>query len=63
MQTHPWEWDEQPPEWFLQYSKGQQFLGDAFMPMCWNCEKANEASVGEGQPDAYALPCVDAQGE
>ena len=50
MQTHPWKWDEQAPEWFLQYSNGQQFLGDAFMPMCWNCEKANEASVGEGQP-------------
>ena len=34
----PWAWDEKPPKWFKQFKEGQLFLGDEFMPLCWNCE-------------------------
>lgn len=39
----PWAWDETAPKWFTQYKSGQAFLGDEFMPMCWNCVGDNGA--------------------
>jgi len=38
MKTHPWSWEEAPPKWLKQYKEGQMFLGDQFMPLCWNCD-------------------------
>lgn len=34
----PWEWDEEPPAWFRKVKAGQRFIGDEFMPLCWQCE-------------------------
>lgn len=43
MVNFPWTWDdERPPKWFKQYQEGQRFLGDEFMPLCWQCENAFE---------------------
>ena len=38
MKSHPWTWDEMPPSWWKAYQQGQRFLGDEFMPLCWQCE-------------------------
>ena len=36
----PWGWDESPPDWWLQYKKGQNFipgLEQEFLPLCHSC--------------------------
>lgn len=38
----PWNWDEAPPDWWKQYQKGQMFLSNEFMPLCWNCDHMAE---------------------
>ena len=34
---YPWSWEQGPPEWYLKYKDGQDFLSDDFMPLCMSC--------------------------
>jgi 3'-phosphoadenosine 5'-phosphosulfate sulfotransferase (PAPS reductase)/FAD synthetase len=49
IKSHPWNWDEMPPKWWKKYQDGQMFLGNQFMPLCWNCEHMAEESLSERQ--------------
>lgn len=38
----PWKWEESPPKWFQEKKKGQLFMLDYDLPLCWSCTKRHE---------------------